>query len=450
MMDTIKNDFLQICEIAQSENVKVELMLTGGESLKLGYQKRKLEKFEASRNQIAGFRVVDGYSQGYAFTENLSLDSLKLTFQEALKNARTLKNENNKYKIKFATPEKVQELTFLNVSQTVPIEDKLKAAEILESAALELDSKIQSTPYCGLIESKGFKRILNSDGLDVSYSSNSYSAYTYAFAKDGTLAKTEGCSDFVRDFKKLDPKKIAEKSARGALKRLPAKKLKTGDYPVIIENDAMASFLAMLAPHLSAQNVLEGKSLLNQKLNQKLASPHFQLQDDPFHEQGGSSRPFDSEGSCSQVTPLFESGVLKTFLTHLESAELLKLKNTANASRTPATSLDVSHSNLVLKKGTTSRDEMLKKYPKLVLVTQVTGGLHAGYKESTGDFSIPCEGFLYENGKLVGPVDQFVMSGNILKLLQDIEAVGADYGTPGSSYLSPDVLVKSLSFAGEA
>lgn len=449
-MDQIKNDFLKICEMAQLENVKVELMIVGGDKLKLGYQKRKLEKFEASRDQMAGFRVVDGFSQGYAFTENLSLDSLKLTFQEALKNAKTLKSENNKYKIQFATPQKIQELSFLNVSQNVSIDEKLKVAEILESAALDLDPKIQSTPYCGLIESKGFKRILNSDGLDVSYNASSYSAYTYAFAKEGTMAKTEGSSDFVRDFKKLDPKKIAEKGARGAIKRLPSQKLKTGSYPVVIENDAMASFLAMLAPHLSAQNVLEGKSLLNQKLNQKLASPFFELSDDPFNEQGGSSRPFDSEGSASQVTPLFESGVLKTFLTHLESADKLKLKNTANASRSPSTSLDVSHSNLVLKKGSTTRDEMIKKYPKVVLITQITGGLHAGYKESTGDFSIPCEGFLYENGQLVGPVDQFVMSGNILQLIQDIEAVGTEYGTPGNSYLSPDVLVKSLSFAGEA
>lgn len=449
-MDQIKNDFLQICQLAQSENVQVELMITGGEKLKLGYQKRKLEKFEASRDQMAGFRVVDGFSQGYAFTENLSLDSLKLTFQEALKNAKTLKNENNQYQIKFATPAKIQELSFLNVSQNISIDEKLKAAEVLESAALDVDPKIQSTPYCGLIESKGFKRILNSDGLDVSYEASSYSAYTYALAKDGALAKTEGCSDFVRDFKKLDPKKIAEKSAKGAIKRLPAKKLKTGEYTVIIENDAMSSFLGMLAPHLSAQNVLEGKSLLIQKLNHNLASPLFELQDDPFHEQGGSTRPFDSEGSVSQVTPLFVSGVLKTFLTHLESAEKLNLKNTANASRSPSTSLDVNHSNLVVKKGMTSRDEMLNKFSKTVLVTQVTGGLHAGYKETTGDFSIPCEGFLYENGKLVGPVDQFVMSGNILQLIQDIEAVGTDYGTPGGSYLSPDILVKSLSFAGES
>lgn len=448
-MDQIKNDFLKICDLAKTQSVKVELMITGGESLKLGYQKRKLEKFEASQSQMAGFRVISGASQGYAYTENLSFDSLKLTYLEAFKNAKDLASESDQKTIKLATPFQLQNLSFLDANQDVSMEDKMKAAELLESSALAVDSKIKSVPYCGLMESKGFKRILNSEGLDVSYKSSSYSGYTYSLAKEGELAKMNGDSDFVRVFKKLNPQKIAEKSAWGAIEKLPAKKLKTGQYPVVIENDAMSSFLAMLEPHLSAKNVIEGKSLLNDKLNKKLASPLFQLIDDPFSEMGSSSRPFDSEGCASQKTSLFESGVLKTYLTHLESSEKLGLKNTANASRSPASSLDVCHSNLVLQSGTTNREEMLNKYPKTILITDITGGLHAGYKESTGDFSIPCEGFLYENGINKGPVDQFVMSGNILQLIQDIEAIGSEYGTPGSSYLSPDVLIKSLSFAGE-
>ncbi len=449
-MDTIKNDFLQICEMAKKENVQVELMITGGESLKLGYQKRKLEKFEASQNQMAGFRVVDEMTQGYAYTENLSLDSLKLTFQEALKNAKTLKNENNKYKIKFATPEKIQELTFLNSAQEVSMQEKLKAAEILESAALDVDPKIKSTPYCGLIESKGFKRILNSEGLDVSYQSNSFSGYTYSLAKDGAFTKTNRSSRFVRNFKELDPKAIAEKSAKAAMKALPSKKMKTGNYAALIDREEMSSFLAMLAPHLTAKKVLEGKSLLKGKLGQKLASPLFHLLDDPLNEFGTSTRPFDSEGSPSRKTFLFESGQLMTYLTDIESAEKLGIKNTANATRSPSTSLDVEPSNLVLKLGQTAFDQMIKEHTKVVHITHITGGLHAGYKESTGDFSLPAEGFMYENGKLLGPVDQFVMSGNIFQLLQDIEAIGNEYDADGSSYLSPDVLVKSLSFAGES
>jgi len=449
-MDTLKNDFLKICEVAEKENVQVELMITGGESLKLGYQKRKLEKFEASQNQMAGFRVVDGFTQGYAYTENLSLDSLKLTFFEALKNAKTLKDEKTKSKIKFAEQSKIRELPFLNQAQDISMDEKLKVAATLESAALDFDPKIQSTPYCGLIESNGSKRILNSEGLDVSYKSSSYSGYTYSLAKDGESLKTNSCSRFVRDFKKLDAKLIAEKSAQDSIRALPAKKIKTGNYPVLIDKEEMSSFLGMLAPHLTAKNVLEGKSLLKGKLSQKLASPLFHLLDDPFHESGTASRPFDSEGSASQKTRLFESGTFMTFLTDIESSEKLGLKNTANASRSPSTSLDVDPSNLVVQLGQTTFDEMIRKYPQVVHITQVTGGLHAGYKQSTGDFSLPCEGFLFEFGKVVGPVDQFVISGNILQFLEQIEAVGTEYGEEGSSYLSPDLLIKSLSFAGEA
>jgi len=103
---------------------------------------------------------------------------------------------------------------------------------------------------------------------------------------------------------------------------------------------------------------------------------------------------------------------------------------------------------LIVGLGDRSLQELLSKYDKVIHLTEFAGALHSGFKESTGDFSMPAEGFLYENGKCIGPVDQFVMSGNILELLQNIDEIGNGYNKIGSSMMTPDVLIKQLSFAG--
>lgn len=448
-MDTIRQNFDQLAAQAKKDGVRLEMLVTGGESLKLGFQKRKLEKFESSQSQMAGLRVIDGASQGYAYTENLGLDALLITYKEALGNAKMLKATSEGPEIKLAKPAPVKDMSHLFVQEDVAMDKKMKVAEALEGKTLDASPKIQAVPYCGFSESSGFKRVLNTEGVDVSFKSSGYSGYAYALAKEGEVSKMDGDSFFARNFSNIDVEKVAKTGAERALSRLGARKLKTGMYPVIIDKEVMPSFITMIAMHLSAQDVFDGKSILKDQLGKKLGSDLFNLIDDPFDERGGSVRPFDSEGTPSQKTSIFENGVLKTYLTNLEYADKMNLPKTGHAARSPASSMGIGPSNLILQKGSSRFEEMLKAYPQVVVVTELNGGLHAGYKESTGDFSLPCEGFLYENGKLVSAVDQFVMSGNILDFIKNVEAVGADYNSEGNSILSPDVLIKSLSFAGE-
>lgn len=445
-MDLIKQNFETLKSQALKDGVALEMLITGGENLKLGFQQKKLEKFESTQSQMAGLRVVKGAAQGYAYTENLSLESLQRTYQDALQNANSLKSDSVD-QVEIAKPAPIKNLSHLNKPQNIPMEQKMKVAEQLEALVLDADKRIQSVPYCSFNESSGYKRILNSAGVDHSFATTSYSGYTYGLASDGKVTKMDGEGLFTRDFSEIDVVKVARKAAQKAVSRLGAVKLTTGNYPTVIHRDLMSAFLTMLAGHLSGQEVADGKSLLKDKIGFKLGSDLFNLIDDPFDERGAAVRPFDAEGTPSQVARLFEKGVLKSYLTNMESARRLKLANTGHASRSPASSMSVSPSNLVVATGEASLTEMLSKFPKVILVTEMNGGLHAGYNETTGDFSLPCEGFQYENGKLIGPVDQFVMSGNILDFLQNIIAVGQEYGEPGSTMLSPDVMVKTLSFA---
>ncbi|MGE5085104.1 MAG: TldD/PmbA family protein [Bacillota bacterium] len=446
-MDSVKENFQQLVSAAQKDGVKVEMLLAGGENLRLGYQKNKLDKFESTQTQMAGLRVIAGASQGYAYTENLSLEALLRTYKEALNNAKTVQSENG-IEVPLMKPQQFKAMDHLFNPEEVSMDKKMEIARLLEEQAMAADSRVQSVPYSGFNESVSFHRILNSEGLDQQFKQNYYSGYSYALAKEGENSKMGGEGFFARSFKNIDAAEVAKEGVKKAVGMLGATKLKTGNYAVVISREEFPTVLQMIIGYLSAKEVHEGKSLLNGKINQKIAGDKFQLTDDPFETRGSGLRPFDAEGAPSQKTVLFENGVLKNFLTNLEYAKRMNLPHTANASRSPASPMDIGPTNLVVGKGDKSLQQLLSAYDKVIYLTEFAGGLHAGFKESTGDISMPAEGYLYENGKLVGPVDQFVMSGNVLDLLRDIVELGDTYNREGSSLIAPDVLVKSMSFAG--
>lgn len=446
-MDTIKQNFQKIADQARQDGAKVEMLVSGGENLKIGYSQKKLESFQSTQSQMAGLRVVLGANQGYAYTENLSDESLLRTYREALNNAKTVQKDSTQ-EVPLMKPQSIQGMQHLYRPEEIAMDKKMEVARLLEEECLQKDPRVQAVPYSGFNETTSFKRILNSEGLDQEFKQNYYTGYAYPLAKEGESSKMDGEGFFVRSFKDINTKEVTEEGVSKAVSRLGAKKLPTGNYAVVIDRTQFPMVLQMIGDYFSAKEVDEGKSLFIGKLGQKIASEKFQLVDDPFEATGSSLRPFDDEGAASQKTVLLEKGVLKNFLTNLEYAKKMNLPHTAHAARSPASQLGISPTNLVVAKGTKSLEELLSSYEKVVYLTEFAGGLHAGFKESTGDFSMPAEGFFYENGKSTGPIDQFVMSGNVLDLLRDIQELGNKYNKPGSSMICPDVLVKSLSFAG--
>ncbi len=447
-MDSIKENFQKITTQAKQDGVKVEMLIAGGESLELGFQQLKLSKFESTQTQMAGLRVLNGAAQGYAYTENLSLEALLRTYKEALNNAKTVASTDS-FEIPMAKPQPFQKMDSLYNEEDIAMERKMEVAKALEEKCLKLDARVQVVPYSGFSESISFWRVLNSEGVDQEFKQHYYLGNSTPLAKEGENSKMGGEGFFARTFDQIDVEDVTRESVSNAIKYLGATKLKTGVYPVVLDRKVTPKILSMLISYLSAKEVFEGKSLLQGKLGQKIASDKFQLVDDPFEMRGAGVRPFDAEGAPSQKTVLFEKGVLKNYLTNLEYAKRMNLPHTANAARGPSSPLDIAPTNLVIGKGTKTLEQLLAMNPgRTVHITKFTGGLHAGFKQSTGDLSMPAEGFLYEDGKCLGPVDQFVVSGNVMDVLRDIVELGDSYRKPGSSLMGPDMLIKSMSVAG--
>jgi PmbA protein len=267
-------------------------------------------------------------------------------------------------------------------------------------------------------------------------------------AKDGDLGVMASEGDSQRDFKALSGEKIARTAAEKTLARLGARRPQTGRYTVVLENQTAEAMIGLLCGYFSAKEVDEKTSPLAGKLGQKVFSEKLTLIDDPFHVQGAASRPFDDAGYATKKSTVVENGVLKTYLTNSSLAKKLKLSHTASASRAPSTDLDVSTSNVIVQTGSQNLAQLLSSDQKVILITNALG--MAGVRHTSGDFSIPVEGFLYENGKRSVALKDFLISGNLLQFFSNVGAVSNDVLPPLSAILCPSLLIHDVNISGQA
>lgn len=451
-MDQIKNTFNEISKIAHELNAEVELLIQGGENLSLKYQNKKLDQFSSSQSQVAGFRVVKSGHQGYAYSENLESENLKRCFKDALENCEMLlKSEGPKEEIPMAIPEKSDfQIQYFNQKDQASIEDKKTIAKDLEEKTFASSPMVVNVPYSSLSETASWGRILNSKGIDQTFEKKYYVAFTGPLLEKNNKKKSTFYGVVKPKLSEIQVEKISQKAVDKVLPFLDAQQLPTGNYPTMFANEIAGDFVSMLIDSLSAKEVFQEKSFLKGKLGQKIFSEKINLIDDPVNDRLYGARPFDSEGSVSKKVSIIDHGILKSYLTNLEYAKKMNLPHTASAARSPRGEMGIQPASLVMEKGTRSRSEILSGYEKSILITSVQGGLHAGFNDTTGDFSLPVEGLIYENGQLIGAFDQTVVSGNILTMLADVIEIGNEYFENANDSLFPDLMVKELSFAGQS
>jgi PmbA protein len=447
--------FNKIQALARKDGVEVEMLVERGDNFSVSFQDGKPEKFNSTTSHCAGFRVLRNGYAGYAFSENLADEALVAAYHEAFENAgftAQAQDPSQKAKLLPASIGEAPELPqlFNDSLERTSVEKKLEKARQLELEAKSVDARIVSVPYNGYSETNGELMILTSTGLRRRQRSTAVYGYSYCLAKSGDEGRMASEAFFARRPEDIDTARIARTAARKAVAKLGAAAPESGMYPIVVENDVACELIGLIADYFSAQRVYEKKSIFaksREDLGQRVGSASLTITDDPFFEGGVGTRSFDAEGAPSRLTTVVENGVIRNLLTNSVYAERMDLLHTANAARGARSELGIGMSNWVVKRGTKSPEDLLKTYPKIILITDFQG-YHAGFNEGSGDFSLQAEGELWEQGVRVKPLANFVVAGNIRQLLMDIEDVSNRYPVITSSVIAPDLLIKSLSIAG--
>lgn len=402
----------------------------------------ELENYQVSDRIGLALRGMVNGRIGTASTQAIDEDSIDLLVRGVVESAELIETDEQD---EILPPDDHYE-TVVNMKpelENVTAEEKIALAMELDKLVSQADSRI--TPEHSVVATGSETFCLrNSLGLDLTHSSNMIYAYTGAMAKEDGRTATAMKLLWGYGLEDVNAKTIADGAVEEALMKVNAGRMKSGAYPVVIKNSAMADLLSTFSGVFSADNAQKGLSLLGERVGDTIASPLVTLTDDPLMPMGLGSCPFDREGAATYTKNVIENGVLTTLLHNRKTAKKAGVKTTGNA----AGAGRVAPSNLYIAPGEMTCEELLAQMGDGLYLTEVSG-LHAGANPVSGDFSLLSRGFEVRGGKCVRAVEQFTVAGNFYKLLESIEAVGSDLLFEGSPIGSPCVRVKSLSVAGE-
>ncbi len=401
-------------------------------------------KYAVERNKGLNLRVLFDGKTGYAYTE--VFEDPESLVAHAIDNAKAIENTDESPMQGACEYPEITEKPNPVVDMTE--EEKIDLALNLERDTLAYDPRVNRMGYCAVETGVGETHICNTLGLNA----NRRERYSYAvlgpILRDGDEEHESYSFKFGAGM--TDYADIIRESVENSLMQFHASAVDSGEYRILLRNDAAGDLLSAFSSMFFAERVQKGLSLLCGKLGQPIASEAVTIVDDPF--EADNPRAFDAEGVPSVLTTVVEKGVLNHFLYNLKSARKDGVASTSNAGRMGAAgAVTTAPSNFYIGKGEQDFDALKKALGNGLIITDLSG-LHAGLNPISGDFSLIAKGQLVENGEIVRSVDQITVAGNFLTMMQGIEAVGSDlrFGPPGFGRIgSPSLLIEKLVVSGK-
>lgn len=301
--------------------------------------------------------------------------------------------------------------------------------DILCSA--ELDSESEST------------RLLNSEGLDCSYTDTTLSGYLavewvrsddFCSISDGQVQRDTlnlgAMISRIHDHLKACDRNVSAPQGR---------------VPILFTAKAADLLWETLSAALNGKQVFEGSSPWADKLGEQVTSSQITLSQDP--QMGPYSCPFDDEGTPTKPLIFVANGVANNFLCDRAMGRQLGTGTTGNGFRPSLGSYPTpSLYNLIVSGGQKKTlKDLIASLPDALIVDQILGS-GGGI---SGDFSINVDlGYRVRNGEIMGRVKDTMVAGNIYHCLRNVVELGGDREWNGSCY-TPSVIVEGLSITSK-
>ncbi len=395
-----------------------------GSSTSVVLDNGKIEEISRNFAKGAGIRALCGGSWGYTAVEGDI--NLKHGVEAASKLAFSMNANTPKEEVELAavgSPE-VKNLPEVRIDpRDIAIEEKVSLLKSIEEHAKLAGVHSTKVMY---LESEFKVEYRNSEGLECEYELLNVGFAVSAVASENGVYQAGRESRFgygYELFEKENVLELAGKAGKTALELLKAKTPKGGEMPVVLDQELAGVFAHEAVGHASeADLVLEGDSILENRIGEQIASPLITIIDDPtLHEFG--YYPFDAEGSESKRTEIIRDGVFNSYLHSRETAA--KLGGTPGNCRAQGYSMPVVRmSNTFIDNGDSRFEEMLEEVRDgMYLIGSRGGQVNTG----EGIFQFNAEkGYLIENGELTGLVRDVSLSGKTLEILNHVTLVGND------------------------
>jgi PmbA protein len=328
-----------------------------------------------------------------------------------------------------------------------PNAEKIELALALERAVRAADPRITGIRTAAWHDGWGEAAVATSTGIAVANRSTGCSLSVLALASDGTTTMTGSGTSVGREPGELSVDEAAGDAVLRATRLLGARKISTRRVPLVLEPRLAAVVLGIVARTLTGGPVVKGRSPFADRVGEAIASPLLTMVDDPTDAQSLAADSHDGEGLATRRNVLLDAGVLRGFLLDTYTGRRLGLPSTGSAVRGSRSAPAPGAQALAVTPGSSSSDELLRRYDGALVVQSMTG-LHSGVNAVSGDFSVGVEGLLVAGGELGEPVREVTVASTLQRLLLDIAAVGSDLEwLPGGDAL-PTIVVGEVALSG--
>jgi PmbA protein len=427
-------------DLAKGEAEQFDIIASTSHSEGLSVFQGQVQNTEISDSVGLGIRVIKDGHPGYAHTERLTKDAIVQTIKDAVCHTQWTEA------VDFTLPSsaKIPE-GYPNYNLEL---EKLSLADVkdfcieLEKQTFARSKEIVNIPYLGADLNSEYSIVANHTGLLYADKENSVSVGAGAVAVRDGISKLGNFVKSSRNWDEISMAEIADKTATYATELFGAKKIQGGRIPVIFSERVSGRIIGMYSSPFIAESMQKGTSRLAGKLGTKIASDKFSLLSDPLSENFCHKVYFDSEGSLTRRVDVVKDGIFNEALYNLQTAAKDGCKTTGNGARGFGSKMSTAFWNMLVPAGEFSTEDLLKLFPKCLLVVRLEGG--SGCSSVSGELSIGAHGFWCENGVIQHPVDGVTLSGNYFDIIQNIVGVGNTYRDPFATIKVPALAVSEL------
>lgn len=425
-----------------------DVVVAEGDSLEVGVRLGEIEKLQQSRSRHLGLRVFVGDRSALSSSSDFSPETLARLAEETCALARVMAADPDgglpdASLLARSWPDlDLHDPAVAELGAETAIEMALAA----EGAARAADPRITNSEgaECGASTSRAV--YASSTGFLGSYRDSGVSLSVVPVATENGAMQRDYWFSAGRHLAGLEsPESIGRTAAARTLRRLGARSVRTGEYPVVFDPRMAAGLLGHLAGAVSGYSVYKGTTFLADRMGQRIAPGFFTVVDDGRLPGQPGSKPFDGEGLPTRRTVVVEDGILRSWLLDSYAGRKLGLPSTGSAGRSVASAPFVSTTNFRLAPGTATPEEIIGSVKAGLYVTEMIG---FGVNGTTGDYSRGAVGLWIENGELTHAVEGITIAGNLLAMYDAIEVLGNDPDLR-RALSAPTLKVARMTVAGE-
>ncbi|HEY2038467.1 MAG TPA: metalloprotease TldD [Edaphobacter sp.] len=380
-----------------------------------------------------GVRVLSGERTGYAYTDDLSSESLL----KAARTAALIASGPAKELMQgFRHTDSDSLYPIAGATADAEIAAKLELIQRADAAARAYDSRITQVRASFSDE---LRRILvaASDGTFASDTQPLSRLNVFVIAKDaagndgsGSTARgsSGGGGRITMDFFEGDksPEHYAREAARTAILQLGAIAAPAGEMEVVLGPGWPGVLLHEAVGHgLEADFNRKKTSAFAGLIGQQVASSKVTVVDNGRLPNRRGSINVDDEGNPTQENVLIENGILKGYLSDKLSAKLMNMPNTGSGRRESYHHIPMPRmTNTYMLNGEDMPEDIIKSVKRGLYAVNFGGGQ---VDITNGKFVFSAsEAYLIEDGKVTRPVKGATLIGNGPEALKYVSMVGND------------------------